>query len=99
MEEEKKTRMDFLLWYNEIGKMKGQVTNVQIANWWSERMFQTKWHIWSIEHQSWWAPDEKGYVAKKEHAGIYRYEDACRIVRGANISEFEVPNEAMIRVK
>jgi len=59
----------------------------------------SKWIIWSIEHNGWWAPDENGYVAKKERAGKYTYERACQIVKSANISNFDTPNESMIRVK
>ena len=59
----------------------------------------SKWYIWSIEHQGWWMPDENGYTSKKQYAGRYTFERACQIVKNANISNFEVPNESMIRAK
>ncbi len=60
---------------------------------------ETKWIIWSIEHGAWWAPDRRGYVKDKSRAGKYFYKDALEIVKGANINNLDVPNEAMIRVK
>ncbi len=56
----------------------------------------TKWLIWSIEHGAWWRAGERGYTLHREEAGEYSFEDAVRIVQGANIGERDVPNEAMI---
>lgn len=57
-----------------------------------------KWLIWSEEHRGWWAPRRSGYVLEKSEAGRYSFVEACEIVKGANINENNVPNEAMIRV-
>lgn len=61
-----------------------------------------KYYIWSWEHNSWWAPNERGYVSKKSIAGVYSYKDALRICLGANISFYahgaEMPNEAMVPI-
>lgn len=46
-------------------------------------MENTKWLIWSIEHDAWWAPNRKGY-SSLAYAGVYSYEDALAIVKGAN---------------
>lgn len=55
------------------------------------------WLIWSIEHEAWWKPNENGYTPERISAGRYTFEDACRIVKNANIGLRNVPNEAMIR--
>ncbi len=52
--------------------------------------------IWSIEHGMWWLPDEDGYTEERMCAGRYSYDDACRIVKGANGLQHDVPKEAMI---
>ena len=54
------------------------------------------WLIWSMQHGMWWAPDKKGYTADRREAGRYSYEDACKIVRGANWNA-QKPDEAMVR--
>lgn len=54
-----------------------------------------KYIIWSIEHDSWRAPPHNGYVEKREDAGVYAFEEASKIVRGANMNMHDVPNEAM----
>ncbi len=59
-------------------------------------MKNTLWKIWSIEHQSWWNPARKSYTPHRAEAGVYSYEEACEIVRGANIGLNDEPNEAMI---
>jgi len=51
--------------------------------------------IWSIEHQAWWAPAERGYVETVADAGLYTRERAEAIVRDANIVHF---HECMIPV-
>lgn len=61
-------------------------------------MTKTKWIIWSLEHQGWWKKNHTGYTQKKEEAGEYDYDEALRIVRGANIAGKDIPNEAMIMV-
>jgi hypothetical protein len=40
--------------------------------------------IWSMEHQAWWAPGERGYVETVGEAGIYSRDRAVAIVRDAN---------------
>lgn len=62
-------------------------------------MEETKWKIWSIEHSGWWKENRIGYTKEKEKAGVYSYKDALEIVEGANINNFDTPNEAMIKVK
>lgn len=57
-----------------------------------------KWLIWSIEHNGWWAPAERGYVHNKDDAGVYSYERACEIVAGAN-RDMQRPNEAMVKIE
>lgn len=56
------------------------------------------WIIWSIEHKAWWKPYHNGYTKLRDVAGYYSYEEACRIVKDANIGENDIPNEAMIKV-
>lgn len=55
------------------------------------------WLIWSLEHEGWWAPDWNGYVEKRKDAGLYSFDEACKIIKGANIGDHDVPNEAMIK--
>lgn len=59
-----------------------------------------RYRIWSIEHGAWWRPNWKGYTEKLEDAGEYPYEEACEIIRSANINvrTTNVPNEAMIEI-
>lgn len=52
--------------------------------------------IWSEEHRGWWAPNERGYVNKREEAGRYSLDEALEIVRGANRMKNDVPNEAIV---
>lgn len=54
------------------------------------------WIIWSEEHRAWWAPNHRGYVKNRNKAGRYSFEDATKIVSGANIGLKDVPNEAMV---
>jgi hypothetical protein len=60
-------------------------------------MDERDWLIWSIEHQAWWKPLEKGYTHERERAGRYTFENACKIVKSANINLNDVPNEAMVQ--
>lgn len=55
------------------------------------------WLIWSIEHDAWWRPSHRGYTPLRKEAGLYEYEEALQIVKGANITMANVPNEAMIK--
>lgn len=52
--------------------------------------------IWSIEHQAWWAPNYRGYDKERRNAGTYSFEEACKIVKSANVGLHDIPNEAMI---
>ena len=58
---------------------------------------ESLWLIWSIEHNGWWCPMSRGYTEQRRNAGIYSFEEACKIVKDANIGENNVPNEAMIQ--
>lgn len=57
------------------------------------------WIIWSIEHQAWWKPNHAGYVVTRTEAGTYTFDEARDIVKGANIGEHNIPNEAMIEIE
>lgn len=71
---------------------------------------ETRWNIWSIEHNAWWGPNHRGYVEDVTAAGVYTYQQAIDIVEGANYNlrvksaneafnkKLHTPNEAMIRV-
>lgn len=74
-------------------------------------MENTRWIIWSIEHEQWWKGNHNGYTEELEEAGIYTYEAACKIVAGANYlltlqrqthylfnKPYNTPKEAMILV-
>ena len=56
----------------------------------------------SMVHGAWWRENHCGYTDNRMDAGIYSYEEACKIVHGANKhqrrDDLSVPNEAMIRV-
>lgn len=59
-----------------------------------------KFLIWSMEHNAWWMPNERGYTPSREEAGRYSFEEACKIVKAANIGLSrgyqKNPHEAMI---
>lgn len=61
-------------------------------------MNDSLWLIWSIEHRAWWRSNWGGYTEDRQEAGAYDYEEALKIVRGANghRHRFDPPNEAMI---
>ena len=44
----------------------------------------TKWLIWSTEHQAWWKPNQFGYTRNIEKAGHYSYNEAVKICKSAN---------------
>lgn len=56
-----------------------------------------KWLIWSNEYNAWWCAFENGYPKKAHNAGRYTYEEAVKIVNGANIciAETGKANETM----
>ncbi len=49
-------------------------------------MENTRWIIWSIEHDAWWGPNHRGYSQYIRNAGIYSYTEAIEIINGANYS-------------
>ena len=63
-----------------------------------DAVVEEKWLIYSLEHNGWWLPAERGYTLEKAKAGVYSYERACQIVESANINNLDVPNEAMIKI-
>lgn len=64
-----------------------------------ENIKDTWWFIWSIEHNGWWMPKSCGYARDKKHAGLYKYDEALRIVNNANMYQTSQagPKEAMIK--
>lgn len=60
----------------------------------------TRWYIWSMEHNAFWAPNRSGYTVRRDSAGTYSYADATEIVRNANYGrDINLPHEAMILVE
>ncbi len=55
------------------------------------------WLIWSIEHDAWWKPCERGYTKDRGEAGRYTFAVACSIMEQANRYSGSVPNEAMVK--
>lgn len=56
--------------------------------------------IWSIEHDAWWAPGNRGYTRELEQAGQYSEREAREIVKRANIVAFHecaIPVECVLR--
>lgn len=47
-------------------------------------MIEEKFWIWSIEHNAWWRPMERGYTHEIQDAGIYTKEKAVEICFHAN---------------
>lgn len=60
-----------------------------------------EWHIWSIEHDGWWKPNESGYSKDKKEAGLYTFKRACEIVAAANeyVHDLRQINEAMVKAE
>lgn len=54
---------------------------------------ETRYWIWSLEHNQWWRWNRCGYVSDIHNAGIYVKAEAEEICRNANIAEL---NEIMI---
>jgi hypothetical protein len=55
--------------------------------------------IWSMEHQAWWRPGERGYTPVLTEAGHFDYDEAARIVRHANLvatHEVAIPIGALL---
>ena len=53
--------------------------------------------IWSNEHQSWWAPNSRGYTCDPRKAGRYTKSEARDIVIGAGFGYNNmIPNEIMV---
>jgi len=52
------------------------------------------YRIWSVEHQAWWGPNNKGYVSAWGSAGLYSDSESKEICIAANykvLEEFRVP--------
>lgn len=58
-------------------------------------MSNAGFYIWSVEHNAWWRPHERGYTQSVAEAGVYHEARAKEIVKSANIVSF---NECMIPV-
>ena len=58
----------------------------------------TKWLIWSIEHQAYWSPNSHGYTISRDSAGRYGYDEAADICYKANrhLRDTTAPFETMI---
>jgi hypothetical protein len=52
--------------------------------------------LWSIEHDQWWGPGERGYTRELREAGRYPAERAQQIVARGNLVKF---HEVMIPVE
>lgn len=71
-----------------------------------EILKDTKWLIWSIEHDAWWRHNSQGYTNILSGAGVYSYEQAVKIVTRADFgltcnnagsnTHMNTPEEAMI---
>lgn len=66
-------------------------------------MLTNTYHIWSNEHNSWWKPNHAGYTQRVEDAGVYDYDTAIAICRGANYEwdmnhTSKLPNELPIEI-
>lgn len=60
----------------------------------------TRWYIWSMEHNAFWAPDRNGYTNRRDSAGTYNFVEATEIVRNGNYGVGpNTPHEAMIQVE
>lgn len=58
-----------------------------------------EWLVWSVEHQSWWRPGERGYTPNLHDAGRYTFDHARQICREANdFLSGPNPNETMVHV-
>lgn len=59
---------------------------------------EEKYLIWSFEHKGWWRENHSGYTTTQKLAGVYTYEEAIKICRGANYNliKGEFPNETMV---
>lgn len=68
-----------------------------LMNAFKEARNDEKWVIWSIEHGAWWGPNHRGYVYVYDQAGEYTYDEALKIVQGANRVITNDPHEAMIK--
>jgi hypothetical protein len=56
------------------------------------------WLVWSLEHNGWWRENSKGYCSDIKAAGRYSFEEASKIVVGANYAAYvhgKKINEAM----
>lgn len=56
----------------------------------------SKWFIWSIEHNGYWMSHKRGYTQHQSKAGLYSFEEAKEIVKEGNLASLITPNEAMI---
>jgi hypothetical protein len=55
--------------------------------------------IWSIEHDAWWAPAERGYTQRIADAGMYTDDESAKILERANyvaVNEARLPIQATL---
>jgi hypothetical protein len=57
-----------------------------------------QWLIWCHERLMWWKPNRQGYCVLACDAGRYSFEEALEIVKQANYTKFNEPEESMVPV-
>lgn len=70
----------------------------QISQWARVQMVRDHriYRIYSREHNAWWKPNECGYTVDVEQAGLYTFDQADRICRGAGPLHDGGPAEFMV---
>jgi hypothetical protein len=56
---------------------------------------ETKYLIYSREHNAWWRPNSRGYTSRESDAGRYGYDEANRTCVGAGLDDRDAVNEFM----
>lgn len=60
---------------------------------------QKVWLIWNFERGMWWKAGQHGYTPRLKEAGTYTFEEALRLVEGANkFCHKDKPEEALLPV-